>query len=435
LRARDGAYWEPEVQLENNRSQGYFLSELLGKRVRTSSGDVVGKVWDLVVDLELPEPSVVRLFWRRSWSLERWGVNWADVSSIDSSGITLRSTAQPALLSSGRTFSLPQIFLRDFLLDKQIVDINGAKVVRVNDLQFARTNGDLRLAQVDVGLRGMLRRLGCEHAVVSFLQWFFDYTIKDRFISWNYVQPLADPDRLRLQVPQSKLADLHPADLADIIEDMDVHERAAVVAALSRDVLADALEEMEPKVLVSIIKGMEPEAAADVIEEMSPDEAADLIADLPEETASGILREMDHEYGRQVKGLLVHEDDEAGGLMTTQFVSVSPDQSILDALACIRQNVDKIDVIYYAYVVDAEARLVGVVNLRELLSKDIFTPLRNIMTTRLITAKLDDSAEDLADLFAKYGFRAIPVVDLENRIKGVIRFKALLEILAPHLGA
>ncbi len=420
--------------MDNYHSQAYFVSWLLARKVRASSGDLIGKVWDLVVDLELPQPSVVKLVWRRSWSMERWSVDWAEVSSIDSSGITLNDAAQPVRLPSDAVFPPAQIFLRDFLLDKQIVDINGAKVVRVNDLQFVRTNGDLRLAQVDVGLRGMLRRLGFEHAVVSFLEWFFDYTIKERFISWTYVQPLADPDRLRLQVPQSKLGDLHPADLADIIEDMDVHERAAVVAALSRDVLADALEEMDPKVLVSIIKGMEPEAAADVIEEMSPDEAADLIADLPEETASGILREMDHEYEQQVQGLLAHEEDEAGGLMTTQFVSLAPDQAIVDALAFIKKNVDRIDVIYYVYVVDADSRLAGVVSLRDLLSNEIFTPLARIMNTRLITAKLDDSAEDLADLFGKYGFRAIPVVDEENRIKGVIRFKALLEILAPHLG-
>ena len=191
---------------------------------------------------------------------------------------------------------------------------------------------------------------------------------------------------------------------------------------------------MDPKVLVSIIERMEPETAADVIEEMSPDEAADLIADLPEKTASGILREMEPEYEEQVKDLLAHEEDEAGGLMTTQFVALSPDSAILDALAHIKKNADKIDVIYYTYVVDAESRLLGVVNLRELLSNEIFTPLERIMAKRLITAKLDDPSKDLAGLFAKYGFRAIPVVDEENHIKGVIRFKALQEILAPHLG-
>jgi magnesium transporter len=167
---------------------------------------------------------------------------------------------------------------------------------------------------------------------------------------------------------------------------------------------------------------------------MSPDEAADLIADLPEETASGILREMEPEYEEKVKDLLAHEEDEAGGLMTTQFIALSPDQTVLDALAYIRQNVDKIDAIYYTYVVDQDSHLLGIVTLRELLANQIFTPLESLMTTRLMTAKVDDHAKDIADLFAKYGFRAIPVVDEENRLKGVIRFKALQEILAPHLG-
>jgi len=420
--------------LADSRLDPCYLSQLLGRKVFSSTGTVLGKTCDLVVDLDLPQPEVVKLVWRRPWSKERFSVFWNEVSSIESSGITLQSQAQSVPLVVNEPFPSSQIFLREVLLDKQIVDINGAKVVRVNDLQFSRLNGKLTLAQVDVGLRGLLRRLGFENAVEGFFEWFFDHTIRERFISWNYVQPLADPDRLRLQVPQSRLADLHPADLADIIEDMDVHERAAVVAALSRDVLADVLEEVDPKVLVSIIDKMEPETAADVIEEMSPDEAADLIADLPEKTATGILRELDDEYEEKVKDLLVHEEDEAGGLMTTQFIALAPDKTVVDALAYIRQNVDKIDAIYYAYVVDQQSRLLGVVNLRELLAHEIFTPLERIMTTRLITAKLDDEAENLADLFAKYGFRAIPVVDEENRIKGVIRFKALQEILAPHLG-
>ncbi len=420
--------------LEDSHVQPYYLSGFLGKKVLSSTGKTVGKVWDLIVDLDLPQPEVVKLIWRRLWSLERLSLPWSEVLSVEDSGIILQSQNRPTPFTGREAFPPSQIFLRDFLLDKQIVDINGAKVVRVNDLQFTRVDGRLTIAQVDVGPRGLLRRLGFEDIAVGFFEWFFDYSIKEKFISWNYVQPLADPDRLRLQVPQSRLAELHPADLADIIEDMDVHERAAVVASLSREVLADALEEMDPKILVSIIEGMEPETAADVIEEMSPDEAADLIADLPEKTASGILAEMEPEYEEQVKDLLAHEEDEAGGLMTTQFVALSPDKTVVDALAYIRQNVDKIDAIYYAYVVDEDSRLLGVVNLRELLAHEIFTPLERIMTTRLITAKVDDDAKDLADLFAKYGFRAIPVVDEENRIKGVIRFKALQEILAPHLG-
>jgi magnesium transporter len=419
--------------LEASYPETYYLSTLLARKVLSAEGKGLGKALDLLVDLDRPQPEVVKLVYRHSWSSERWCANWSDVASMEPARIRLKRGAIPSPLVDG-IFPSSQILLRDFLLDKQIVDVHGAKVERVNDLQFVRTDGKLMMVQVDVGLRGLLRRLGFEGPVIRFTEWFFDYTPKEKFIAWNYVQPLADPDRLRLQIPQSKLSDLHPADLADIIEDMDVHERAAVVESLNEEVLAEALEEMDPKVQVSIMRGLEPEKAADILEEMSPDEAADLIADLPRDTARGIFREMDGEYQKTVKGLLAHEEDEAGGLMTTQFMSLPPDKTIVDALAAVRQNADKVDIIYYIYVVDSDSRLLGVVNLRELLSHEIFTPIERIMTTRVVTAKIDDEAEDLADTFVKYGFRAIPVVDDENRIKGVIRFKALMEIVAPHLG-
>ncbi|MCA1960271.1 MAG: CBS domain-containing protein [Desulfomonile sp.] len=413
------------------QTEYHYLSSLMERRIVSADGLPLGKTWDLVVDLDRPEPEVTKLVYRVSWSTEKRTVPWHDVASIDPARITLKESAS----LPGPLLRVPsEILLRDFLLDKQIVDIHGAKVERVNDLLFRQVNGKLVIEQVDVGVKGLLRRLGFERAISRFLKWFFDYTLREKFIAWTYVQPLADPDRLRLQVPLQRLAELHPADLADIMEDMDVHERAVVVESLEEEVLADALEEMDPKVQVSIVRGLAPEKAADIIEEMSPDEAADLIADLPEETAEGIFKEMDEDYGSKVKQLLAHEEDEAGGLMTTTFMALSPDATILDALAYIKQNARKMDVIYYIYVVDSEGRLLGVTNLRELLSAEIFTPLERIMTRRLITAKIDDDTKDLAALFAKYGFRGVPVVDEENRIQGVIRFKALLEIVAPHLG-
>ncbi len=419
--------------MEASHPETYYLSTLLSMEVLSAEGEALGKALDLLVDLDRPQPEVVKLVYRHWWSRERWCVNWHDVASMESARVMLKSGAIPSPLADG-IFPSSHILLKDFLLDKQIVDVHGAKVERVNDLQFVKSSGKLMLVQVDVGLRGLLRRLGLEGPVIRFTEWFFEYTPKEKFIAWNYVQPLADPDRLRLQIPQSKLSDLHPADLADIIEDMDVHERAVVVESLDEEVLADALEEMDPKVQVSIMRGLEPEKAADILEEMSPDEAADLIADLPTDTARGILREMDGEYQETVKGLLAHEEDEAGGLMTTEFMALPPDKTIVDALAAVRQNADKVDIIYYIYVVDSESRLLGVVNLRELLSNEIFTPLERIMTTRLVTAKIDEEAEDLADTFVKYGFRAIPVVDDENHLMGVIRFKAIMEIVAPDLG-
>ncbi len=415
---------------EPQRGQ-YFLSSLIHKSILSSGGEFKGKLWDLSVALDMPEPEVTKLVYRRGlWPRTLWVVDWTCVDTIDKGAIVLSPDARETPFSGNSK----ELLLRDVLLDKQIVDIHGAKVVRVNDLQFLRSDQKMIIAQVDVGMRGLLRRLGFESAVVGFSRWFFDYSLKDRFIAWHYVHPLAEPDRLRLQIPQAALASLHPADLADIIEELDLHERAAVVDGLDEDVVADALEEMDPRVQRAIMSQLEPEKAADIIEEMSPDEAADLIADLPPDMATGIFREMDDEYRQTVKDLLVHDEDEAGGLMTTQFVTLPRDKIIVDALAYIRQHAGEIDVVYYTYIVDEESRLLGVISLKELLSNDIFTPLSRIMTTRLVAASMDDEADQIAGLFAKYGFRAIPVVDTDNHIKGVIRFKALLEILAPYLG-
>jgi CBS domain-containing protein/sporulation protein YlmC with PRC-barrel domain len=411
---------------------GYFLSELVDKPVYAAHNHRLGSIWDLVLDLESPEPEVTRIVIRSGWSKERRGIDWRHIEDISAPKIKLKPHAPPAgaILTKKDT----EILIKNFLYDKQIVDVNGAKVLRVNDIQFLLAKSKLFLTQVDVGIRGLLRRLGCERMVARFLRWFFDYELQNRFIAWHYAEPLADPARLRLQITQDRLASLHPADLADIMEDMDVHERSVVVASMSEEVIAEAIEEMDPKVQVSIMRTLDPDKAADIIEEMSPDEAADLIADLPKETVSTIFKELDDEYGETVMGLMEHDEDEAGGLMTTQYITASPDMPIVDLLSDIRKSAKEIDAIYYAYITDHDGHLMGVASLKDLLSNEIFTPVERIMTTRLVTADLEDSAAKLARVFAKYGFRALPVVDEDNRIKGVIRFKALLEILAPYLG-
>lgn len=420
--------------MEPTLKNHYYSSELLNRKVFSEDGNVLGVAVDFVVDLEKSLPEVIEIVYRKKRSSRRFSAKWSDVKDLPPSQIRLKREANPPVPIQTTTYNDSLFLLKEFLLDKQIVDVHGAKVERVNDLKFIESDGKLLLVQVDVGLPGLLRRLGFENQISRFCKWFFDYELKEKFIAWNYVEPLARPDHLKLQVPQTRLSELHPADLADIIEDMDVHERSALVNSLNEEVIAEALEEMDPKVQVAIMRQLEPEKAADIIEEMSPDEAADLIADLPQETASGIFSEMDDEYEEKVKGLLAHDEDEAGGLMTTQYITLSPNKTIVEALAHIRQHAEDMDVIYYIYVVDDDSRLLGVINLRELLTNEIFTPLSKIMTTRLITARIDDAAKDLAYLFAKYGFRGVPVVDDENHIAGVVRFKALLEILAPHLG-
>ncbi len=327
-----------------------------------------------------------------------------------------------------------ELLLKDSLLDKQIVDTNGAKILRVNDLHLLKVNRTLFLVHVDVGFRGLMRRLGLERAMDKFFQWFFDYRLADHFIPWRFVQPLSSPDLLRLKVGQNRLALLHPADLADIIEELDIHKRSAFFQSLDVETAAEALEETDPKIQVRLIENLNPAKASDIIEEMSPSEAADLLGDLPKEKAEGILKEMEKEAAEDVKELLVHPEEKAGGLMTTAFPAQPPQATVRDALEYLRREAENLDLVDYVYVTDAEEHLAGVVSLRDLLMGAAPALLSDMMDTRVVAVELEAEKEEIANLFAKYGLKAVPVVDGQNRIQGVIPFKSLLEIVAPELG-
>jgi magnesium transporter len=197
---------------------------------------------------------------------------------------------------------------------------------------------------------------------------------------------------------------------------------------------AETLEETDPKIQVSLIEDLDASDASDIIEEMSLSEAADLIQDLPKDTAEDILNEMEQESADDIKELLVHPEETAGGLMTTAFLSFTPSVTAGETINAIREGAEDMDLIYYAYVTDEDSRLLGVVSLRDLLLAEPETPLAEIMDTRVVAVSLDEEKDQIASHFAKYGMMAIPVIDEENRIKGAIIFKNLLDIIAPHLG-
>jgi len=327
-----------------------------------------------------------------------------------------------------------ELFLRDALLDKQIVDTNGAKIRRVNDLQFLRSHDRLHLVHVDVGFRGLMRRVGLERAMDLLLQSLFDYDLPNQFISWKYVQPVSSPDLLRLSIAQNRLAQLHPADLADIIEDLDIHQRTAVFQSLDVETAAETLEETDPRIQVSLIETVAADKASDIIEEMSLSEAADLLGDLPRDKAEGILKEMEREIAEDVKELLAHPEEEAGGLMTTAYLSVAPDTTAASALEILRREAMELDFVYYVYVLDPDERLLGMLSLRELLAAAPEAKMADLMDTRFVTVPLNEEPDEIAEQFAKYGVMALPVVDREERMKGVIPFRNLLELVAPKLG-
>jgi Mg/Co/Ni transporter MgtE len=319
-------------------------------------------------------------------------------------------------------------------MDKQIVDTFGAKVVRVNDLHFLKVESRLRLVHVDVGFRGLMRRVGWERIVDRTLEWLFSYKLPNQFISWKYVQLLSGSDLLHLSVSQKKLSHLHPADLADIIEDLGGRERSAIFHALDPETAAETLEEIDPKIQKALIETIPVEKASDIVEEMSPSDAVDLLADLPEERAEEILEGMEQEKAEDLRELLVHPEETAGGLMTTAYLSLPSETTVETAIARLKAEAPNLDIMDYIYIADEEEFLQGVVSIRDLLTAQSHQLLAEIQVPRVVSVKLDEDQNEVVEAFAKYGFRALPVVDEENHLKGVIGFRNVLEVLAPEAG-
>jgi CBS domain-containing protein/sporulation protein YlmC with PRC-barrel domain len=417
--------------MDQNLKDFYFLNDFLNRRVYNPSGLKVGKISDLVAERAEPYPMIIGLVIRTKGREKRFYLPWEKIVQIEPR-ITFSEEELRAL-----KISLPEkdiILLREEVMDKQIVDTFGAKVVRVNDLHFLRVDSRLRLVHVDVGFRGLMRRVGWEKAVDWALRWLFSYDLPNQFISWKYVQLLSGSDLLQLSVSQKKLSHLHPADLADIIEDLSGRERSAIFHALDAETAAEALEEIDPKIQKALIETIPVEKASDIVEEMSPSDAVDLLADLTEERAEEILEGMEQEKAEDLRELLVHADETAGGLMTTAYLSLNPKVTVEVAIARLRTEAPNLDSIDYIYVVDEEEVLLGVVSIRDLLTAQSHQPLSEIQAPRVVSVKLGEDQNEVVEAFAKYGFRALPVVDEANHLRGVIGFRSVLDVLVPDAG-
>lgn len=407
------------------------LSELLGRKIFDSAGRPVGKILDLTANIGEIYPPVTEILLRLASDGSIVFFPWRRLAEVE--GKLVAHPLQPGDLRAP-TLHPGELLLKDTLLDKQVVDTDGAKIRRVNDLQFLKSHKMLYLVHVDVGFHGLLRRVGLERPINFLFRVLFDYTLTDQLISWKFVQPVSSPDLLRLTVAQKRLAQLHPADLADIIEDLDIHQRAAVFRSLDVETAAETLEETDPKIQVSLIEDLDMANASDIIEEMSLSEATDLLGDLPRDKAEGILKEMEKDVAQDVKELLAHPEEKAGGLMTTSFLSFAPERTAGEAMETIRREAKDMDLIYYLYVVDSEDHILGVLSLRELVVAAPEKALSELMDTRIIAVNIEEQKNRIAEDFAKYGMLAMPVVDDDNRLMGVILFKNLLEVVLPKLG-
>jgi CBS domain-containing protein len=403
-----------------------FLSDFLGAEVVDLRQHRVGRVKDLIVVMHDAFPRVTGVVLKNS---RLRSIDWSVVRSWDNKELSLK-VEEKDLKPHQRLES--ELWLSRQVLDKQIVDMDGRRVVRVNDLQLSQVDSSLLLVGVDIGGRGLMRRIGLEGfgrriASALGLDW------PQKLISWEAVDPVeSDVRSVKLRIAHTKLAKLHPADIADIVHELSPEDRSAVFNALSDEKAADTLEEIdEPEMQASILERLDVERASDILEQMGPDEAADILADLPRERAQLLLQKMEEDEADDVEELLNYREDSAGGLMTTEYVAIQYSLTAAQAIDRLRELEPDAESIYYVYVTDEEEHLLGVLSLRDLIVAKPNTHIRDFMIKNVISVGLEASPREIAEVTSKYNLLAVPVVDQHNRIQGIVTIDDVMEKVMP----
>jgi magnesium transporter len=399
-----------------------FVSEIVGKPA-VVSGKAIGRVADFAVTQ--PHDTFPKI--------DSLVVKTKTGPVLAPSDTLVDIEPKAVLLSAEPTQAPPPedqaLYLVEDLLDKQIVDVDGRKLVRINDIEIARTGGTLRLVAADVGLPGLLRRLGAARIAPPLLG-----RLPRSLISWHDVAPIEDltPSDVRLSVSQSKLPRLHPSDLAEIISDLSTNDAARVLRHLDDETAADALEHLEPDKQKKIIEEVGTERAADIIEEMDADDAADLLADLPDERKQQLLAEMEPQKAGALRELSAYPDDTAGGLMTTEYVWIYPHRTVAATIEKLREIARDTEFIYYLYVVDQARKLLGVLSLRTLLLAQPTATIHAIMETNVVHASPLTSAQDVAGTIARYDILACPVCDEDGVMLGIVTVDDAIDAILPE---
>lgn len=403
-----------------------FASEIIKKPVLDPKGEELGRVKDLKVVKGEPLPKISGIIIEKKKKI--FELPWRDLNIFNKRIISSSIFIDNLLPYEFNEEDL--LIVRD-IFDKQIVDANGAKVVRVNDIKLEGFQGEALLIAVDVGMRGILRRLGIERGSDEFLN-LFNTNIPHNLISWNYIHPLRpNLGAITLTVPRQMLSELHPADIADIISQVSREEGTHLFKGLDIETAAEALSELKPEMQTEIITAMDTEKAADIIEEMPPDEAADIVSDLPTEKAKELLESIEKEDAEDIQELLGHEEDTAGGIMTNEYIAYPPDMTVQDAISRFKVDSKEVETVYYIYVLDKNEKLMGVASLREILLAEPNSLLADIMETNLKTVSPGEDEMTVAEIISKYNLLALPVVDEDGYMHGIITVDDIIDILLP----
>jgi len=404
-----------------------FFTEISGLPVHDLKGRRIGRIRDLAVVPLIDPARVDRVLVSGGWT---WlTLRYDQIRSISLDGIYLSDEQLTPYHDDEYMLRIS----RD-LLDQQIIDVHGRKVVRVNDVTFSLRHeagrDTLWVLEVDVGIRSIFRRL-LQGVVPRRLIRRMQQVIPPNSIRWEFCNIIeADPQRrLRLNISNQMLERLHPADLADIVEELGPAEREAIFETIDSEVAAEALSEVDPKMQASILEALEPEKAADIVEEMAPDQAADVLAELEEATSEEILGEMEPAPGTEVRELLEFPEDSAGGLMNTEFVALPANAAVADAVEALKGSEDLLEGLNTLFLQDEEGKLAGAVPLARLFVASPGTPLSHLAADTLVRVSVDEKQDRVTELFDKYNLLSLPVVDGEGKLAGVITADDIISVL------
>ena len=398
-----------------------YLSQMMGKPVRDAAGEELGTISDLAISTGEVFPRITSLAFKGPGGVPfmiSWRKYVGEFDNIAENGITLAVEAHDIRFSY---LQPEEVLLARDLLNKQIVDTQGLKVVRVNDLKLSESGTQLRLLGAEVGVRGILRGLApwIERATLAIAK-VFNRRIDERIIAWNYMDLLdRDLSDVQLSVSHKRLDELHPADVADILEQLDPAQRAEVFKHLDGEQASDAIAEMEDELQADFIGDLDEKRAADLLGDMDPDDAAEIVRDLDRDKAETLLRLMGGD-AIGIRKLLGYKDGTAGGMMTTQYVAVNEDATVRETIETLRSMPEDAPSVHYVYVLDDDKRLVGVASLRTIVLNKDDTAMKRIMFDEVISVTPDEEEDDVVEDIFKYELTAMPVVDEAGVMLGII---------------
>lgn len=404
----------------------FFLSNFLYKKIYDEDEECIGELWDIYVTTENGYPKAI------GYKIKKGG----EFANYEFKNIGFYENKGKYFIN---VIGVRDIILKKYsyllsrnLLDKQIVDINGKKLVRVNDLRIAEIAGEFKVIAADTGVMSLARRLGIEK-VVKFFYSILNKQPVDSLIMWDNVESLEIVnDNLKLTVPYQKLSELHPADIADILEDMDTNYRKKVFEALDEDIAADTLEEIEPQMQADLIENLSLPKRSEVLLNMPNDEIADILDKVDEETAEKILFDMDKEDADEVRSLMEYREKTAGSIMNKDFIAFNVNITAQETIELLREIKPESEVAYYIYIVNENQKLQGVVSLRDLVVSNPDTKLYKIMDSDVICVKDNDDIDSVVETAGKYDLLSLPVVDQSDILCGVIIMNDIVEdILLP----